>query len=107
MALKVSPQKAAEIAIASIGLGYDIAADIRLKYCKRESPVPCLIELDGDETHDIVLPGGVTVPNVPKAIKCDKGERLRFRSDVLSFQQAMSSFLFIFFPLSNFLIVGF
>lgn len=92
MALKVPPQKAAEIAIASIGLGYDIAADIRLKYCKRESPDPCLIELDGDATQDIVLPGGITVPSVPKAIKCDKGERMRFRSDVLSFQQMSEQF---------------
>ncbi|KAL0927804.1 hypothetical protein M5K25_002015 [Dendrobium thyrsiflorum] len=92
MALKVTPQKAAEIAIASVGLGYDIADDIRLKYCKRESPVPCLIELDCDETHDVVLPGGITVPSVPKAIKCDKGERMRFRSDVLSFQQMSEQF---------------
>ncbi|KAK8945580.1 MACPF domain-containing protein [Platanthera guangdongensis] len=92
MALKVPPQKAAEIAIASIGLGYDVAADIRLKYCKRESPDPCLIELDGDATQDIVLPGGITVPSVPKAIKCDKGERMRFRSDVLSFQQMSEQF---------------
>lgn len=92
MALRFPPQKAAEIAIASIGLGYDIAADIRLKYCKRESPDPCLIELDWDATQDIVLPGGISVSNVPKAIKCDKGERMRFRSDVLSFQQMSEQF---------------
>lgn len=73
-------------AINAIGLGYDITNDIRLKHCRRESPDPCLIEL-GDQIQDIVLPGGLSVPNVAKSIKCDKGERIRFRSDVLSFQQ--------------------
>lgn len=67
MALKVGAPQAAEIAIASIGRGYDVSIDLRLKYCKGESR---LIEIDDD--------GG---------IKCDKGERTRFRSDVLSFQQ--------------------
>ncbi|ONK61366.1 uncharacterized protein A4U43_C08F29150 [Asparagus officinalis] len=49
MTLKLPPQDAAEVAINSIGLGYDIASDIRLKLCKRESPDPCLIELDSDQ----------------------------------------------------------
>ncbi|KAF6159671.1 hypothetical protein GIB67_029929 [Kingdonia uniflora] len=94
MALKESPLRAAEIAIQSIGLGYDIAIDLRLKYCKRDnngakSKDSCLIEIDEDKDggRDVVLPGGVTVPNVSKSIKCDKGERMRFSSDVLSFQQ--------------------
>lgn len=39
-----------------------------------------------------MLPGGILIPNVPKAIKCDKGERTRFRSDVLSFQQMSEQF---------------
>ncbi|XP_073118214.1 MACPF domain-containing protein At4g24290-like isoform X3 [Elaeis guineensis] len=92
MALKASPLEAAEIAIHSIGLGYDIADDIRLKYCKRGSPDPCLIELSNDEVQEIVLPGGISIPNVPKSIKCDKGERMRFRSDVLSFQRMSELF---------------
>lgn len=87
MALKAPPTKAAEIAIQSIGRGYDVAMDIRLKNCKEDSPDPRLIELDDGEGRDIVLPGGFSIPNVPKWIKCDKGERTRFRSDVLSFQQ--------------------
>ena len=78
----------AEAAVRSIGLGYDVAADVRLKYCKqRAAPDPSLIELDRDGVQDIVLPGNMTVAGVPKSIKCDKGERMRFRSDVLSFQQ--------------------
>ncbi|XP_037408546.1 MACPF domain-containing protein At4g24290-like isoform X2 [Triticum dicoccoides] len=87
-------QRAAEFAIRSIGLGYDVASDIRLKFCKqRGSPDPSLIELDRDGTQDIVLPGSLTtVAGVPKSIKCDKGERMRFRSDVLSFQQMSEQF---------------
>ncbi|OAY63779.1 MACPF domain-containing protein [Ananas comosus] len=95
MALKAPPLRAAEVAIGSIGIGYDLTADIRLKFCDRSSPPeedPCLIELDRSELHEIVLPGGLSVPNVPKSIKCDKGERMRFRSDVLSFQQMSEQF---------------
>lgn len=79
--------KSAELAIHSIGLGYDIAADLRLKYCKREFSDPCLIVLDDGEGRDVVLPGGVSIPKVSRSIKCDKGERMRFATDVLTFQQ--------------------
>ncbi|XP_010243890.1 PREDICTED: MACPF domain-containing protein At4g24290 [Nelumbo nucifera] len=87
-----TPQKAAEVAIQSIGLGYDVSEDLRLKYCKRDSSGSRLIEFDEDQVQEIVLPGGIKVPNVPKWIKCDKGERMRFRSDVLSFQQMAEQF---------------
>jgi len=80
--------KTAEIAIGSIGRGYDICSDIRLKFCKGDSIDSRLIEIDEDDNvREVVLPGGVSLPNVSKLIKCDKGERTRFRSDVLSFQQ--------------------
>uniref|UniRef100_A0A0E0JTV5 MACPF domain-containing protein n=1 Tax=Oryza punctata TaxID=4537 RepID=A0A0E0JTV5_ORYPU len=93
MAHKAKLQSVAESAIRSIGLGYDIANDIRLKNCKqRGSPDPLLIELDHDKVQDIVLPGNLTVSGVSKSIKCDKGERMRFRSDVLSFQQMSEQF---------------
>ncbi|TVU36893.1 hypothetical protein EJB05_18846 [Eragrostis curvula] len=93
MAHNAMLQSTAESAIQSIGLGFDVANDIRLKYCKqRNSPDPLLIDLDHGEVQDIVLPGGLTVASVPKSIKCDKGERTRFRSDVLSFQQMSEQF---------------
>ncbi|XP_022727413.1 MACPF domain-containing protein At4g24290-like [Durio zibethinus] len=92
MALKVLAPKAAEIAIRSIGCGYDVGMDLRLKYCKGDSKDPCLIEIDEDGGREIVLPGGISIPNVSKSIKCDKGERTRFRSDVLSFQQMSEQF---------------
>ncbi|KAG9448093.1 hypothetical protein H6P81_014221 [Aristolochia fimbriata] len=77
-------QTAAEKAVSVIGCGYDLCSDIRLSYCKQMSR---LVELDQNLARDLVLPGGIVVPNVSKAIKCDKGERMRFRSDVLSFHQ--------------------
>ncbi|CAO1941006.1 unnamed protein product [Urochloa humidicola] len=86
-------QSTAEAAIRSIGLGFDVVSDIRIKYCKqRGSPDPWLIDLDHGEVQDIVIPGGITVAGVTKSIKCDKGERMRFRSDVLSFQQMSEQF---------------
>ncbi|KAF1895292.1 hypothetical protein Lal_00043938 [Lupinus albus] len=92
MALKVQPHKAAEIAIGSIGRGYDISTDLRLKYCKGDSINSRLIEIDENDGREVVLAGGVSIPNVSKSIKCDKGERTRFRSDVLSFQQMSEQF---------------
>ncbi|GLT85764.1 hypothetical protein SLE2022_039420 [Rubroshorea leprosula] len=92
MALRLPAPKAAEVAIKSIGCGYDIAIDLRLKYCKGNFKDSRLIEIDEDGGHEIVLPGGIPIPNVSKSIKCDKGERTRFRSDVLSFQQMSEQF---------------
>lgn len=94
MALKVKAPEAAKIAIQSIGCGYDISLDLRLKYRKGDSKNPRLIELQEDHGREIVLPGGIVIANVSKAIKCDKGERTRFRSDVLTFQQVLSVMLF-------------
>lgn len=88
---------AAETAIGSIGLGYDITLDLQLKYCKRESADSCLINIQKDQGRDVVLPGGITISNVPSSIKCDKGERTHFRSDVLSFQQVW--FIYMLMPL--------
>ena len=70
-----------------IGYGYDLTCDIRLTGCKPGPSGSTLIELDGTLTKDLVVPGGVVVPNVSSSIKCDKGERTRFRSDVVSFNQ--------------------
>ncbi|KAJ6751225.1 hypothetical protein OIU85_001721 [Salix viminalis] len=87
-----SAKKAAEEAIEAIGLGYDLGFDLRLKYCKKKSPRLIVINYDDKQVRDMVIPGGFSLPNVPKSIKCDKGERLRFSSDVLSFQQMSEQF---------------
>ncbi|CAH1450698.1 unnamed protein product [Lactuca virosa] len=101
MALKLPAAEAANVAIQSIGCGYDISLDLRLTYCKRGSSSDVvggnhnqnrLIEVDEAEGRDIVLPCGLLIPDVARSIKCDKGERTRFRSDVLSFQQMSEHF---------------
>ncbi|KAI7730859.1 hypothetical protein M8C21_026422 [Ambrosia artemisiifolia] len=94
MALKVPAAEAAKVAIESIGCGYDISLDLRLKYRKGYDKNQSfrLIEVDQDEGRDIVLPGGILISNVSKWVKCDKGERTRFSSDVLSFQQMSEQF---------------
>ncbi|KAI8525551.1 hypothetical protein RHMOL_Rhmol13G0239100 [Rhododendron molle] len=86
---RFDPQSAAEKAVSVIGCGFDLATDLRLSACKAG---PSLIELDQSRTKDLVVPGGVVVPNVSASIKCDKGERTRFRSDVLSFNQMSEQF---------------
>lgn len=86
------PQSAAEKAVSVIGYGYDLTCDIRLTGCKPGPSGSTLIELNETVTKDLVVPGGVVVPNVSPAIKCDKGERTRFHSDVLTFNQVSLTF---------------
>ncbi|KAL7617738.1 MACPF domain-containing protein At4g24290 isoform X1 [Lactuca sativa] len=83
---------AAETAIGSIGLGYDLTEDLRLKYCKGKSPESRLIGIDEEQVRDILIPGGILIQNVSKSINCDKGERMRFSSDTLSFQKMSEQF---------------
>lgn len=88
----MDPQSAVEKAVSVLGLGYDISKDIRLSACKSGPSGSRLIELDETLTRDLVLQGGIVVPNVSASIQCDKGERTRFRSDVLSFNQMSEQF---------------
>ncbi|KAF8413838.1 hypothetical protein HHK36_001832 [Tetracentron sinense] len=89
---RMDPQSAAEKAVSVIGFGYDLSSDIHLSYCKYGLSDSRLIELDETLARDLVLPGGIVIPNVSTSIKCDKGERTRFRSDVLSFHQMSEQF---------------
>lgn len=89
---RFDPQSAAEKAVSVIGFGYDLCNDIRLSYCKPGPSGSKLIDIDSTRTRDLVLPAGVVVPNVSTSIKCDKGERTRFRSDVISFNQMSELF---------------
>nr|GEY96821.1 hypothetical protein [Tanacetum cinerariifolium] len=79
---------AAEAAIGSIGLGYDVTEDLRLKYCKGSAGR--LIGIDDEFVRDVVVPGGILIQNVSKSINCGKGERVRFSSDIWSFQKDVS-----------------
>ncbi|XP_022762743.1 MACPF domain-containing protein At4g24290-like isoform X2 [Durio zibethinus] len=92
MAPKVSAQKAAEIAIESIGRGYNLALDLRLKYCQGDAKDSSLIEFGEVGCYDVALPGGISVSNVSKLIKCNQGKGMRNSSDVISFQQMSEKF---------------
>lgn len=91
----MDPQSVAERAVRVIGYGYDLTTDLRLSSCKAGPSDSRLIEIDHRFSRDLVLPGGVVVPNVPSSIKSDKGERTRFRSDVLSFNQVIIALVWI------------
>jgi hypothetical protein len=94
---RLNPHFTAEKAVAAIGLGYDLCNDIKLSSCKSGSSESRLIELDQTRTRDLIVPGGVVVPHVSTSIKCDKGERTRFRTVVVSFHKVPFFFFFFFF----------
>nr|CAB3460753.1 unnamed protein product [Digitaria exilis] len=80
----MTAQDAAEAAVGAVGCGYDLTRDLRLG---RAKPPGRLVEIDAAPARDLSLPGGAVVAGVPAGIVADKGERTRFRSDVLSFAQ--------------------
>ncbi|XP_057485072.1 MACPF domain-containing protein At1g14780 [Actinidia eriantha] len=77
-----------EKAISSLGKGFDITSDFRLKYCKGNDR---LVLLNETETRDLSVQGFGTFKHVSVDIKCDKGDRTRYQSDILDFKQ-MSEF---------------
>ncbi|XP_020229817.1 MACPF domain-containing protein At4g24290 isoform X2 [Cajanus cajan] len=76
------------VALESLGKGFDLASDYRLRFAKgiRRGR---LVVLDEQNKRDILIPGtgGVTIKGVSENIRCDKGDRIRFKSDVLEFNQ--------------------
>ncbi|KAL3731279.1 hypothetical protein ACJRO7_028194 [Eucalyptus globulus] len=63
-----------ENAVASLGRGFDLTSDFRLKFCKGRK-------------RTLVIPGFGPVHNVPADIRCDKGDRCRYQSDILEFSK--------------------
>ncbi|GAB2227877.1 hypothetical protein Droror1_Dr00009705 [Drosera rotundifolia] len=83
-----------ERAVSALGLGFDLTFDFRLKFAKfgaDSGGEERLVVLDESNKRDMVFPGGggggVRVCGVPEDIRCDKGEQMRFKSDVLNFNQ--------------------
>ncbi|KAJ3694867.1 hypothetical protein LUZ60_000244 [Juncus effusus] len=77
-----------EKAVRCVGKGFDVTCDFRLKYCKREE---CLISMR-DEKKELILPSFGSFKDVSVDVKCDKGDRVRFQSDVLEFNQMSELF---------------
>jgi len=83
------------VALESLGKGFDLASDFRLRFAKGirgggNSQSKRLVVLDEQNKRDILIPGagGATlIKGVSENIHCDKGDRIRFKSDVLEFNQ--------------------
>ncbi|KAI3420721.1 MACPF domain-containing protein [Psidium guajava] len=73
-------------ALEALGKGFDLTSDFRLKFAKGCGGER-LVVLDEGHKREILIPGGGTVRGVSEDIRCDKGDRIRFRSDVLEFNQ--------------------
>ncbi|KAJ4889974.1 MACPF domain-containing protein [Raphanus sativus] len=82
-----------ETVVKSLGRGFDITADFRLKYCKDgDDGDDRLVVLDETQNRELHVPGFGALQNVSADINCDKGERTRFRSDILDFNKMSEYF---------------
>ncbi|XP_041011935.1 MACPF domain-containing protein At1g14780 [Juglans microcarpa x Juglans regia] len=77
-----------ESALSCLGKGFDITSDFRLNYCKGKER---LVLLNEAQKRQLQVPGFGTFKDVSVDIKCDKGDRTRYQSDILNFSQ-MSEF---------------
>ncbi|MQL68700.1 hypothetical protein Taro_001003 [Colocasia esculenta] len=73
-------------AVRALGVGFDLTSDFRLKFAKGYPDGARLVELGTGGDREVVVPGEV-IRGVPADVMCDKGERTRFQSDVLEFNQ--------------------
>jgi hypothetical protein len=76
-----------EKALKSLGKGFDLTSDFRLKFCKGEERLVLLNEV---EKRELAVPGFGSIRDVSVDIKCDKGDRTRYQSDILTFTQVSS-----------------
>jgi len=96
---KVVEKKPIEVqAVEALGLGFDLTSDFRLKFAKKER----LVVLDESHRRDLLIPaacggGAVSIPGVSADVRCDKGEQMRFKSDVLQFNQVCPLLNTVFF----------
>ncbi|CAK7326828.1 unnamed protein product [Dovyalis caffra] len=78
-----------ERALKSLGRGFDLTSDFRLKFCKGEKR---LVFLNEAEKKELKVPGFGDIKDVSIDIKCDKGDRVRYQSDILEFHQMSELF---------------
>lgn len=88
---------AVEKAVRCLGRGVDMAGDLRLKHCKAAGG--CLVLRSGEKAAEkVVVPGFGVVADVPADVKCGKGDRIRFKSDVLEFNKVCCCFELLIAP---------
>jgi hypothetical protein len=70
----------------ALGAGFDLTSDFRLRFAKIRRR---LVDLCEAGARDVSVPGGggAVLRGVPRDVGIDKGDRIRFRSDVLEFNQ--------------------
>lgn len=78
-----------ERVLASLGKGFDLTSDFRLKYCKGKRR---LVSLNDADKRELAVPGFRSIPDVSADIKCDKGDRTRYQTDMFSFSQMSECF---------------
>ncbi|KAJ1418364.1 Membrane attack complex component/perforin [Sesbania bispinosa] len=78
-----------ERALNSLGKGFDLTSDFSLKFCKGEKR---LVVLNETERRELTVPGFGPIKDVSIDIKCDKGDRTRYSSDILTFTQMSELF---------------
>lgn len=76
-------------AVRSLGRGFDLTCDFRLRFAKEIPGGGRLVQLDEGRTRNVVFPEGQVVCGVSEDIGFDKGDRIRFRTDVFEFNQVI------------------
>ncbi|CAM6042071.1 unnamed protein product [Sphagnum compactum] len=82
-------QRAALAAAQALGRGFDVTCDFRLNLIKGPQR---LVKTNDEDTYNVRIPGDIIIPNVSCDIKCIKGERMHFKSEVLPFVQMSARF---------------
>ncbi|KAK3128865.1 hypothetical protein QOZ80_6BG0467400 [Eleusine coracana subsp. coracana] len=78
---------AVEKAVKFLGRGFDMTFDLRLKHCKGAGG--SLVVRSGEK---VAVPGFGVIVDLPTDVKCGKGDRIRFKSDVLEFNKMSELF---------------
>ncbi|KAG9445029.1 hypothetical protein H6P81_016369 [Aristolochia fimbriata] len=84
ISMKAAGVVVVEKALGCLGRGFDVTGDFRMKFCKGKYRVVSLNEVEKKEMH---VPGFGCFPNVSVDVKCDKGDRVRYQTDILDFHQ--------------------
>ena len=73
-------------AVQALGRGFDVNYDKRLLYCKGVAGSK-VVEIDGEHTRDLLLAGGILLPNVSRDIRSSLDPIGRQSSGVCTFHE--------------------
>lgn len=81
--------------IQALGRGFDVTSDIRLLYCKGATGSR-LVQIDEDDTRDLVASDGVVITNVSVDIDGSPGKSGITRTPVYSFHEVIILIRFVY-----------